>query len=146
MTPDILLAIIAKAVEMHPAVTRRPETGTDSAQRIGYHREMLASHRLILPTGAESNIAPNRPQPHAPANHHHSMLELCGMNPELFRRMAERLRQRSEADNAQVNRLVRMFHGHMHDCAGFSAVIALGPFVRIEMDKHRRCISRLAAL
>jgi hypothetical protein len=48
MTPDVFLAVIAQTVEMHFAIIGRPETGTYSAQRIWDHREMLASHRLVL--------------------------------------------------------------------------------------------------
>jgi hypothetical protein len=51
VTPHLLFTVIAESIEMHLAIAGRPEAGTDSTQRIGDHREMLASHRLSLRQG-----------------------------------------------------------------------------------------------
>jgi hypothetical protein len=48
--------------------------------------------------------------------------------PELARRLAERLNQRPEASDAQVDRAFRTLRRHVHDRAGISAVVAPSAF------------------
>ena len=58
------------------------------------------------------------------------------MNSELFGRAAKGLRHRAETDNAEADGLIHAQHGHVHNRSTCSAIIALRPFIRIEMDKH----------
>ena len=68
---------------------------------------------------------------------------LSRSNLQFLGRTAEGLRHRPEAYQAEIDRLIHANHRHMHDCAGCTAIVALRTFIRIEMDKHRRCLSRL---
>jgi hypothetical protein len=67
---------------------------------------------------------------------------LSRSNLQFLGRTAEGLRHCPEAYQAEIDRLIHANHRHMHDCAGCTAIVTLRTFIRIEMDKHRRCLSR----